>query len=207
MGKMRCSAVLSIRRSDFLGYLARLKALAAEAGVADAIRILPSASPSEMMRLAAQHDAGLSLELNTPPCRAICLTNKIFTYLLAGIPTFLSDTPAQRELALELGQAARVVSLTSPGLMAEVLDSWASDAKSYSAASSEAWRSGRTQFNWDIEKKRFIKKITDALAGRVVVAVDQKRIVIAFHYFSCRRRGYIDFPAMLYTRLLLHNSL
>lgn len=163
MGKMRCSAVLSIRGSDFLGYSARLKALAAEAGVADAIRILPSASPSEMVRLAAQHDVGLSLELNTPPCRAICLTNKIFTYLLAGIPTLLSDTPAQRELALELGQAARVASLTSPDLMAEVLDSWASDAKSYSAASSEAWRLGRTKFNWDIEKKRFIKKITDAL--------------------------------------------
>ena len=66
-----------------------------------------------MARLAAQHDVGLASELSTPPNRAISLTNKVFTYLLAGIPVLLSNTPAQRGLAAELGEAAQVVDLKS----------------------------------------------------------------------------------------------
>src|SRR5262249_18327136 len=81
MGKMPGRVILSLRGSDFLGYSARLTTLAAEAGVADAIRFLPSASSDEMARLAAQHDIGLASELGTPPNRAISLTNKIFVYL------------------------------------------------------------------------------------------------------------------------------
>lgn len=101
MAKMSSRVTLSVRGSDFLGYSARLKMIAAEGGVTDAISFLPSAPPDEMARLAAQHDVGLASELNTPPNHEICLSNKIFTYLLAGIPVLLSDTPAQRNLAAE----------------------------------------------------------------------------------------------------------
>src|SRR5205823_6608835 len=111
MGKVRAQVKLSIRGSDFLGYSARLKAIATEAGVADRVHFLPSAPPNEMARLAAQHDVGLASELTVPPNHAIALSNKIFIYLLAGIPILLSDTPAQRELARELGSAARLVDL------------------------------------------------------------------------------------------------
>ena len=67
MGKMRSRVTLSVRGSDFLGYSAKLKTLAAEVGVTDALSFLPSAPPDEMARLAAQHDIGLAFELNAPP--------------------------------------------------------------------------------------------------------------------------------------------
>ncbi len=51
--------------------------------------------PSELPTFSAQFDIGLALELSTPYNRDICLTNKIFTYLLAGNAIIFSDTKAQ----------------------------------------------------------------------------------------------------------------
>ena len=116
-----------------------------------------------MVRLAAQHDVGLASEIGTPPSRAVCLTNKIFTYLLAGIPVLLSDTPAQRQLARQLGSAARLVALDDPDKIAQVLDDLAMDVTTLTAAKREAWNQGQTRFNWDKEKKRFLQSVEQTL--------------------------------------------
>ena len=64
------------------------------------------------------YDIGLSLETDASENRRLCLTNKIFTYLLAGVPVMMSDTPAQSALAPDLGEAAALVSLADPDAMA-----------------------------------------------------------------------------------------
>jgi glycosyltransferase involved in cell wall biosynthesis len=159
MGKMRGRVTLSLRGSDFLGYSARLKAVAADAGVADAVHFLPTAPPDEMARLAAHHDIGLACELCSPPNHAICLSNKIFTYLLAGIPVLLSDTPAQRDISTDLGDAAALMDLTDSDSVSGALRSWADDANALAAAKSTAWQLGQTRFNWDVEKQRLLRKV------------------------------------------------
>jgi glycosyltransferase involved in cell wall biosynthesis len=163
MGRIRGRVTLSIRGSDYLGYSARLKTLAAEVGMADAISFLPSAPPDEMARLAAQHDVGLASELRTPPNRAICLSNKIFTYLLAGIPVLLSNTPAQCELAAKLGIAGRVVDLANPDSMAAELDTWALSEQTLVAAKFAAWKMAQTRYNWDTEKETFLRSVRKTL--------------------------------------------
>jgi glycosyltransferase involved in cell wall biosynthesis len=163
MGNLRGRITLSVRGSDFLGYSEQLKTLAAEVGVTDAISFLPSAPPDEMSPLAAQHDVGLAPELSAPANRAICLTNKIFTYLLAGIPVLLSNTPAQCEIAAELGEAARLVDLTNPESIATALNIWISDADALARAKYQAWQLAQTRFNWDQESGRFLQCVNSAL--------------------------------------------
>jgi glycosyltransferase involved in cell wall biosynthesis len=167
MGCIRERLSLSIRGSDFLGYSAHLKQLAAQVGVGDSIHFLDSAPPDELVRLAAEHDVGLATELDTPPHRAICLPNKIFTYLLAGTPVLLSSTPAQRKLAGELGLAAQLIDVNNPREIARALETWA-DPKALLAAKDAAWRLGQTQFNWDTEKSRFLQCVAQALDSDVV---------------------------------------
>lgn len=48
-----------------------------------------------IMEIASSMDIGLAVERNTPLNRDICLTNKIFTYILAGNAILLTDTQAQ----------------------------------------------------------------------------------------------------------------
>jgi glycosyltransferase involved in cell wall biosynthesis len=159
MGKAPGRVTLFLRGSDFLGYSARLKALAADVGVAASVHFLPSAPPDEMVRLAAHYDVGLAPDLCTPPNRAMALSNKIFTYLLAGIPVLLNDTPAQRNISMKLGNAGRLMDLTDPDSIAATLGSWVGDPSALAAAKSTAWRLGQTRFNWDVEKQRFLQTV------------------------------------------------
>ena len=164
MGQLRGDVTLTIRGSDFLGYSDRLKALACDFGVADAISFVPSAPPDQMARLAAEHDVGLSLELSTPPSRAVCLTNKLFVYLLAGIPVLLSGTTAQRVFAAQLGNAGRVVDLSDLDSIVTAIKGWKVDAEALIAAKREAWQLAQNRFNWNVEKRSFLRLIKTALS-------------------------------------------
>lgn len=63
--------------------------------IIDNIHFAGIIQPEELPSFSARFDVGLSLELKTPLNRDICLTNKIFTYLLAGNAIILSETSMQ----------------------------------------------------------------------------------------------------------------
>ncbi len=163
MARARAPVTLDIRGSDRWNHGARLLELARELGVADRIRLLPTAPPADMVTLAASYDIGLSLETDVSENRGLCLTNKIFTYLLAGVPVLMSDTPAQRALAPQLGAAARLVSLADTETMAVVLDGLACSAAARAEAAASAWRLGRERYNWDVEKAVLLGAVDRAL--------------------------------------------
>jgi glycosyltransferase involved in cell wall biosynthesis len=167
LGRTEHKVRLIIRGSDFLGYSKNLEALAAGCGREGLLKILPPAPPDEMAQLASKYDVGLAGELLAPPNRAISLTNKIFIYLLAGIPVLLSDTPAQRDIAAELEEAARIVDLHDPDKVATCLDSWAGDPVSLAYAKKRAWQLGQTRFNWDLEKEKFLRQIEHTLGPAI----------------------------------------
>jgi len=112
-----------------------------------------------MVRLAAGADLGLSTEPSLPPNRDICLTNKIFVYLLGGIPQLLSSTAAQSALAPELGKAAILGNLDQPNAVALQLDDFFSDPARVRAARATAWERANFRFCWDIEKTQFLDSI------------------------------------------------
>jgi hypothetical protein len=169
IGRMRTRVRLSLRGNPAGGYLDELRRLAYASGgedLAARLEILSIAPPWEMVRLAAPHDLGLALELSTPPNRAVCLTNKIFTYLLAGVPVFLSNTAAQGALRPELGEAAMLMELDRPDDIARSFDDYFDSAARQQRARAEAWRLGQEKYNWEIEKQRFLRSIERVLNDR-----------------------------------------
>src|SRR5262245_42551851 len=80
------------------GYLEQLSALAASQPTAVSVVHAPPASPDAMVDLARGFDVGLALEQASPRNRQLCLTNKAFTYILAGVPVAMTDTPGQHPL-------------------------------------------------------------------------------------------------------------
>ena len=170
MARTRARVTLDIRGSNRWGHGKELVEFARALGIGDRISVVPMAPPQEMATLAARYDIGLSLETDVSANRRVCLTNKIFTYLLAGVPVLLSDTPAQRALAAELGAAARVVSLADPDGMAAMLDRLADSPFEKSQASTEAWRLGRERYNWDFEKSALLKSVARAFETKRAAA-------------------------------------
>jgi len=165
MARTRTAVTLDVRGSNRWGHGDTLLALARDLGIADRIKLLPLAPPQQMARLAADYDLGLSLETEVTESRRLCLTNKIFTYLLAGVPVLMSDTPAQRALAPDLGAAAAMVSLSDPDGIAAALDRLASTA-TLTSAKEMAAKLGRERYNWDREKGILLDLVDKAFARR-----------------------------------------
>ena len=166
MSRAKSRITLDIRGGNRWGHGDRLMTLARELGIADRVALLPVAPPEQMVALAAPYDIGLSLETDVSENRRLCLTNKIFTYLLAGIPVAMSDTPAQRALAPELGAAATVVSLSDPAGMADALDRLGGSPAALGEARAVALRLGRERYNWDVEKDFLLGAVDRAFAER-----------------------------------------
>jgi glycosyltransferase involved in cell wall biosynthesis len=161
MARTTTCVEFDIRGGDPWRHGETLRTLARELGITDRVRVLPVAAPQEMVRLAADYDLGLSLETDVSENRRLCLTNKIFTYLLAGVPVLLSDTPAQRALAPDLGGAAALVPLSDPAAIGAALDDLAARRDD---ARAEARRLGRERYNWEIEKGALLASVEAAFA-------------------------------------------
>jgi hypothetical protein len=161
--RMRTPVELRLRGFVQPDYAAHLRELARGAGRGVSIEFLPPAPPAEMTRLAADADLGLSLEQTTPIIRDLCLTNKIFVYLLAGLPQLLSHTSAQAAFARELGSAALAAELGRVDDVAHVLDAFLSDPARIAESRRTAWKLGRSRYNWDLEQTVLLKTVAPHL--------------------------------------------
>jgi glycosyltransferase involved in cell wall biosynthesis len=156
IGRARSRPHLVLRGQPARGYRAELERLAAQAGAADRLHVRPLAAPCDMARLAAEHDLGLAAETGRTRNRQIALTNKLFTYLLAGVPTLLSDIEAHRRIAAEMGGAARLYRVDDPETLAAAMDAYLLDPERLAKARAEAFLLGQTRYNWEVEKQTLL---------------------------------------------------
>jgi glycosyltransferase involved in cell wall biosynthesis len=154
---------LYLRGTPVTGFLSHLEKIAAEADAKGRLHILPPDDPDNMEGLASRYDAGLSTENGKTKSRSVALTNKLFTYLLAGIPPIMSDTPEQRTLATETGMADQLYPIDNANDLADVIDRMLSDSVRLASARAVAYRLGREKYNWDSQKAVLLTAVRDAL--------------------------------------------
>jgi len=164
LGMMKTPAELQLRGMALPMEAARLRGLAANAGVAHALKLLAPEPPDDMVRLAALADLGLSLEETRPRNRDLCLTNKVFAYLLAGVPQLLSPTAAQAALAPELGTAAIVGDFSRPQAVAAALDEFFADERRVALSRQAARALGESRYCWEMEKPTLLRAFERGLA-------------------------------------------
>ncbi len=158
-----------------------LLAVARAAGVpCERIVVHPPAPSDDMVRLASEYDIGLALERPVALNNDILLSNKIFTYLLAGVAVVATATRAQAALAADLGEAAVTYEPGDVSQLAAALRPWLEDRSRLVTARAAAWRLGEDRYNWDVEKHRFLDVVRDVLArsrrrvARGATAVDRQ---------------------------------
>jgi glycosyltransferase involved in cell wall biosynthesis len=151
---------LYLRGTLAAGYGDVLGSIANQFGVTARIHVLEPAAPSEMERLASAYDVGLAGEIGETPNSKIALANKLFSYLLAGIPAIASSIPAHRRLDDVEGAVFHYEPLDAAGLGC-ALDMLLLDPKRLKEARNRAWRLGQQRYNWDIEKHVLISVVKD----------------------------------------------
>ena len=165
IGRARSRPHLYLRGTPAKNFLAQLQLIATEAGVSNRIHILPPVAPSDLERQAAIYDLGLSAEPGHTGNNRIALGNKLFSYLLAGLPIALSDISSHRTIGRELESAARLYTADDPESLANVLDTFLGDPAMLAAARAAAFHLGQTRFNWETEKLTLLNCIRTVLGA------------------------------------------
>lgn len=146
------------------GYREELETLAASAGL-DRRQIvhLPPEAPSAIVRRASTYDVGLALEQAKSQNRDVTLTNKIFTYLLAGNAVAATITAGQKPVVDRIGPAGACYPPGDAQGLAACLDRWRRDRSALDAARRAAWDWGTREYNWDLEKNKFLDAVNHTL--------------------------------------------
>lgn len=163
LGLLRhCAIEFHVRGAWQTGYQERLLQLARSCGVAPS-RIVAHApaAPDVMVSLAAQYDVGLALEPELSLNSRLCLSNKIFTYFLAGSAVIGTETPGQLQVLERAGNAALSYRAGDVSALARNINSWFEDRECLLEARRHAWQLGEREYNWDIQGKKFVSLISE----------------------------------------------
>lgn len=166
LGRTGLIAELTLRGRPQGGYLEALKAQAATRAPDLEIIHQGPAPPDAMVDLARGYDVGLALDHGSPRNRQLCLTNKAFTYILAGIPVVMADTPGQHALGVDLGRGAALVRPGDVDALTSALVRWARDPAALDCAKRTAWHAAARRWHWEHECERgtLYRLVHEALA-------------------------------------------
>jgi hypothetical protein len=163
IGRAATKPHLYIRGTPTQNYPDELQSFAERFGAAERIHLLPPNSPDEMVRLAAQYDLGLCSEPGHTWNNRIALTNKLFTYMLAGVPPVMSDIPAQVSLAETAGLGDLIYRRGDPPALAALLDHLLGDADRLAGLRARVWKDGQRRWNWEAEAPALVDAVRGAI--------------------------------------------
>lgn len=145
------------------GRIQMVREWAEQAGVADRVHMLGSRPWQELVSTAATAHVGLVPIYPNTLNNYLGDTNKIFEYLMAGLPVVASDLPEIRRVALDgHPRVGEIFDPHSPESIAHAVRDVLADPKVYEARRAEARRLALEKFNWQIEEQTLL-----ALYGRV----------------------------------------
>lgn len=159
-----CKPTLYLQGVLAAGYREELDSLLASLGLQGRVHLLPPVLPDELVPLAAGYDAGIASEMaDDSPNRAVALSNKLFTYLLAGIPVLASDTPGQAEFAAACGDAVQLYPQRDSAALARLMDAMLEDPQYLRHLREQAWRLGQQRYHWEKEQAPLVQSVARVL--------------------------------------------
>lgn len=108
----------------------------------------------------AEFDIGLALELDEPPSRRYTITNKLFQYLLSGLPVIATRTPGQCEIVGRHGGGI-LIDLKNQKSIAE-LQAFLTGKSRLKEAREQAITTARS-LNWQNEQNKLLNTVRSVL--------------------------------------------
>ncbi len=165
LGRSGVRAELVLRGRPHDGYLDVLRGQAAHAPHLTIVHQPPGA-PDAMVDLARGFDVGLALDHGVPRNRTLCMANKPFTYILAGMAVVMFDTAGQHDLGIDFGRGAVLVPPGDVDALAGVFARWAADPAALDCAKRTAWQAAVRRWHWehDAERGTLYRLVREALS-------------------------------------------
>ena len=124
---------------------------------------LEPVQPDNIFIIASKFDVGLALEINIPFNRDICLTNKLFTYLTAGLAIAASETSAQKQFMHTHPSVGKSYKIGDTDGLAKIIDFYFHNREILMQFKKAALNLARNELNWEIESEKFLHTINSIL--------------------------------------------
>lgn len=123
------------------------------------LTFLPPCDEKKLLVLSAQHHVGLAIEPGFSINNKIALSNKLFTYLLAGNAVILSATPAQIFFFQQYPEIGWCYSSGDITALASIIKNSYYDETSLCTKRLNAWQLANKKLNWETERNIFLRQI------------------------------------------------
>lgn len=120
-------------------------------------------SETALIEEASSHHVGLALESGANLNRNLCLTNKLFTYLLAGNAIIASDTDAQKDFASSNPETVVIYKVGDAKDLAKVLNDIYCNPERLEQMRKAAYDLATSKYNWETEQKLFLSLVESHL--------------------------------------------
>ncbi|MHA6249250.1 glycosyltransferase family protein [Pontibacter sp. CAU 1760] len=130
----------------------------------DQIIFYPAVAEQDIFEIASKCDVGIGSEV--PHClnREYCLTNKIFTYLLAGNALVLSNTLAQKRFLKDFPSLGFTYKSEDSNSLANILRQYIENPNLLALHQKNARKLALEKLNWETESKKFLNTVKEVLA-------------------------------------------
>jgi glycosyltransferase involved in cell wall biosynthesis len=143
----------------------QLEALIASEGVADRVKILPPVPYAELLYWTASADIGLTV---ASPDHSLnvryYLPNKLFEYLMAGLPVLTSSLEAMVDV-IKTYDVGQVLPSLAPADIGEAINRMLADPAGLARQRGNALEAARNEFFWEKESLRLIHLYQGILQG------------------------------------------
>jgi len=127
------------------------------------IIFLPPVPESEIVAIAGAHHIGLACEVPHVLNRELCLTNKIFMYLLAGNAIIFTKTNAQSRFLQENPGIGSCYQHDKPDELAMVLSAYSSNPERLKQHRNQSYQLGSNTLNFEQEGKKILEQVKQAI--------------------------------------------
>ncbi len=129
-----------------------LETMVAKRRLTDRVRFFGPIPNRELLRYSASADIGMCNIINSSLSYYTTLPNKLFEYMIAGIPVIGSDSPGIGQIVKETG-IGEVTDPADPAALAAAARTILADPAPYRAAC----RLAAARYNWEVEKERLLE--------------------------------------------------
>jgi glycosyltransferase involved in cell wall biosynthesis len=133
----------------------KLEELIAHKGVHDRVKIIPPVPFEESHAWTASADLGLVIYRPGSISVQHSLPNKVFEYLMAGVPVLTSSLDAVEEI-VRTYDVGRVLTSLEPEVIGRTISEMLADPIELERMSANALQASKSELRWDMEQKRLL---------------------------------------------------
>ena len=142
-----------------------LQTLIVQEDVADRVTILPPVPYEELLEWTTSADIGLILYARSHSLNVqMCLPNKLFEYLMAGLPVLASSLDAVADI-LKTYEVGVVVSSLEPEEIGRAISGLLADRTALARIRANAFAAAQSDLRWDVESQRLLSLYRDVLGN------------------------------------------